>query len=198
MITVLGPVLLSDGRPFIGRMRLEPLWTPTSLPGEAALNNVLTVNANAPDGLWNDYNGGNGLQLAAGEWKATFPSAPGSSEMLVEVPDGPPTTQVAIMDLIGPADAPLSTPGRLVAMVAGEEYQLTAINYDADGVVTTATVLWPDGSAGVFTRTLKNQTFLVVDAFTITHANSGQTVTQAAVTRDANGNVIVQPELTVS
>lgn len=81
----------------------------------------------------------------------------------------------------------------------GELYETTAVTWDSDGVVSSATVKWPDGSAGTFTRTSKNATWLAIDAYTITHALSGQTVTQAAVTRDAaTGNVTVKPALTVA
>lgn len=82
--------------------------------------------------------------------------------------------------------------------VTGEDYEMTAITYDADGVVTTATVKWPDGSAGTFTTTTKNSTWLAVDAITISHTASGKTVTQAAVTRDSNGLVTTKPALTVA
>lgn len=91
-----------------------------------------------------------------------------------------------------------NTGSRLIEMAAADGYELTAINYDTDGVVTTATALWPDGSAGVFTTLLKNATFLTVDAWTITHADSGKTVTQAAMTRDSNGAVTIKPALTVA
>lgn len=87
---------------------------------------------------------------------------------------------------------------RLKAWTSGQAYQVTAATYDSDGVVTTATVSWPDGSAGTFTRTTKNTTFLAVDAFTITHTASGKTVTQPAVTRDDFGAVTTKPALTVS
>jgi hypothetical protein len=80
----------------------------------------------------------------------------------------------------------------------GEDYELTAVTYDSDGVVTTATAKWPDGSAGTFTTTTKNLTWLAVDAYTISHTASGKTVTQAAVTRDGNGLVTVKPALTVA
>ena len=80
----------------------------------------------------------------------------------------------------------------------GEDYELTAITYDADGVPTTATVKWPDASAGTFTTTTKNSTWLAVDAYTISHTASGKTVTQTAVTRDSNGQVTVKPALTVA
>lgn len=86
----------------------------------------------------------------------------------------------------------------LKEIVSAEGYELTAITYDSGGVVETATVLWPDGSTGVYTTTVKNTQFSAVDAFTITHADSGKTVTQSAVTRNSTGAVTVKPTLTVS
>ena len=90
------------------------------------------------------------------------------------------------------------TDARLKEWTEAGAYEATAISFDADGVVTTATVKWPDGSAGVFTTVTKNTTWLAVDAYTITHTVSGLTVTQAAVTRDADGNVTTKPALTVA
>ena len=81
---------------------------------------------------------------------------------------------------------------------ASGAYSLTSATRDSDGVITTATVSWPDGSAGTFTRTVKNPTYLTIDAFTVTHAGSGKTVTQPAVTRASNGNVTAQPTLTIA
>jgi len=101
----------------------------------------------------------------------------------------------AITNIAGGANV---TDAVLKAWAEGEAYELTSITYDADGVVTTATAKWADGSAGTFTTTSKNATWLAVDAYTITHAASGKTVTQAAVTRDANGNVTAKPALTVA
>jgi len=77
-------------------------------------------------------------------------------------------------------------------------FSITTATRDSDGVITTASVLWPDGSAGTFTRTTKSSTFLTVDAYTVTHTDSGKTATQADVTRDANGNVTAQPEITIA
>lgn len=77
-------------------------------------------------------------------------------------------------------------------------YEVSAATLDSDGLITTGTVKWPDGSAGTFTTTTKNSTWIAIDAYTITHTNSGKTVTQTAVTRDANGNVTAKPALTVA
>ena len=88
--------------------------------------------------------------------------------------------------------------GALVAWVEAGAYEATAISFDSDGVVTTATVKWPDGSAGTFTTTAKDTTHLAVNSYTVSHTDSGKTVTQAAVTRDADGNVTTKPALSVA
>ena len=100
----------------------------------------------------------------------------------------------------GPAgpESGLDEDARLIAWTESETYEATAVTRDADGVPTTATVKWPDESAGVFTLVTKNSTWLAVDAYTVSHTDSGKTVTQAAVTRDALGNITTKPALTVA
>lgn len=82
----------------------------------------------------------------------------------------------------------------------GGAYEILTITYDTNytDVVSTATVKWPDGSTGTFTTTTLNITFLSVDAYTVTHTTSAKTVTQAAVTRDDDGKVLIKPALTVA
>lgn len=88
----------------------------------------------------------------------------------------------------------------LKAWAEGGCYELTSITYHATYPTTidTAVAKWPDGSAGVLTITARNTTFLKETAYTLTHADSGKTVTQAAVTLDANGNITTKPALTVA
>lgn len=86
----------------------------------------------------------------------------------------------------------------LLVWVAAEAYPSFTPVRDSADVITTATLTWPDGSAGVFTTTVKNNTFSAIDAFTVTHAASGRTVTQPTMTRDSIGNVTVRPALTVT
>ncbi len=101
----------------------------------------------------------------------------------------------AITDLYGGAGV---TDQLLKEWVEGEDFELTSVTYDADNVVSTATVKWPDGSGGTFTTTTKNSTWLAVDAFTITHTLSSKTVTQTAVTRNSDGFITTKPALTVA
>lgn len=95
----------------------------------------------------------------------------------------------------GGADAAAAV---LKAWAESGAYELTAVTVDSDEVITTATAKWPDGSAGTFTTTTKNTTWLAVDAYTISHTDSSQTVTQAAVTRNSSGTVTTKPALTVA
>lgn len=107
------------------------------------------------------------------------------------------TANTAAIALLGGSGATVSD-AQLTEWTEGEDYELTAATYDADNVVTTATAKWPDGSAGTFTTVTKDATWLAINAYTISHAASSKTVTQAAVTRDANGNITVKPALTVA
>ena len=88
----------------------------------------------------------------------------------------------------------------LKAWTESGAYELTSITYHATYPTTidTAVAKWPDGSAGVLTITARDTTFLKETAYTLTHADSGKTVTQAAVTLDANGNITTKPALTVA
>src|SRR5690625_3913285 len=102
----------------------------------------------------------------------------------------------AIADAL--ADGPLAADQRLREWTEAESYEVTSINRDADVVVTTATVSWPDGGLGTFITTTKNDDLLPVDDYTTSYTESGKTVTQAEVTRDGDGNVLSKPSLTVS
>lgn len=97
-----------------------------------------------------------------------------------------------------PPEAVLAIDVWLKAWANSAAYSLTSATRDSDGVVATASIVWPDGSTGTFTRTSKNATFLCVDAYTISHTRSGKLVTQAAVTRDARGNITAQPAPTIT
>jgi hypothetical protein len=70
---------------------------------------------------------------------------------------------------------------------------------DANGVVTSSPVTWPNGASGVFTATTVNATFKCVDAYTVTYVDgTTKTVTQPAVTRNGTGEITIRPALTIS
>jgi hypothetical protein len=71
----------------------------------------------------------------------------------------------------------------------------TAITRNTSEAATSATVAWPDGTAGAYTADVLSSAFPgAVDAYHVTY--SGHTVTQPQVTRDASGAVTAQPALT--
>lgn len=86
----------------------------------------------------------------------------------------------------------------LLVWAASSAYQITAAVYDDTGVISTGTIVWPDGSAGTWTTLSKNTGCNTYDAFVLTHTNTGATVTQNVVTRDGYCNVISKPQLVVS
>lgn len=85
----------------------------------------------------------------------------------------------------------------LTEWVNGEDYQALSLTRDANDLVTSATIRWPDDSTGVLTTTNYNAVLGVYDGFTLTHVRSGYTVTQPPVIRNANGAVITKPPLEV-
>lgn len=89
---------------------------------------------------------------------------------------------------------------QLIAWTHATAFAFTVPVYDATwpDTVASSAVVWPDGSGGTFTATSINPYCGLVDAFTVTHTDSGKTVTQAAVTRDADNRITAQPAPTVS
>lgn len=74
------------------------------------------------------------------------------------------------------------------------------IQLDDDGVLETASVIWPDGATGLFTTTEVNAEFLTVDAYTITRVVGPSTshYLQPTMTRNEDGVVIDRPAIIVS
>lgn len=96
----------------------------------------------------------------------------------------------------GPTDDQL-----LVAWFRSEAYTPTDITLNGDGAWSTANVLWPDGADGVFTTDSFSIEFPgLVDAWNITWVTDDvtKTLSQPAVTRDADGNVIATPEVVIT
>ena len=117
---------------------------------------------------------------------------------------GQPLTEAQIEDIIDSyqdySDPSVVSDQQLKEWAEGGCYELTAITYNGSfsTIMASATVKWPDGSAGTLTVTAQNTTYLKETAYTITHTVSGKTVTQAAVTLNTDGNITVKPALTVA
>ena len=67
-----------------------------------------------------------------------------------------------------------------------------AITYTG-GAPTSAAVVWPDGTEGIYTGTPSTEFPGSIDGYTITRGTT--TYTQPAVTRDAAGNITNQPAI---
>jgi len=78
------------------------------------------------------------------------------------------------------------------------DYEIISFTRDAAGRVTSAGVKWLDGSSGTYKATNYNETHEVYDGYTVTHKNNSVTVTQPAVTRNADGAIITKPELIIT
>lgn len=118
-------------------------------------------------------------------------------------------TELAAIEADGTVSGVLSSGGldggatvadqTLKAWTSSEAFEPSGtISRDANDVPTGFDVVWPDGSDGTFTTTANDTTTGAIDSFTITHTDSGKTVTQAAVTRNADSAVTVKPALEVA
>jgi hypothetical protein len=190
MATVTASFKLPDTSPYVGTVVFRPLSTPlVSSPDLVISSGDVTV--------YTDDSGALTVDLIAGNYRVLAGS---SRAVLIAVPTGSSTVSLeSIITTVLETDfETAANEQHLIEWAAAGAYQLSSATYDDDGLISSGTVVWPDGSAGVYSVTSKNATWTAVDAYTVTHTNTGQTVTQAAVTRDDLGNVVSQPALTVS
>lgn len=80
-----------------------------------------------------------------------------------------------------------------------QTFQLVSATRDANSAIISATIVWPDGTSGVFTTDVASTAFPgAIDAWHATYAGApAKLITQLAVTRDANGAVTAQPAITI-
>ena len=126
-----------------------------------------------------------------------------------QIPSGQTSLDLSLIPS-GPAALPTSAPIATVTSINGQTgavdtyLQLArdpwalftgTITY-TNGAPTSAAVTWPDATTGVYTGTPSSAFPGSIDAYTITKGTT--TYTQPAVTRDANGNITLQPAIVVS
>jgi hypothetical protein len=75
-----------------------------------------------------------------------------------------------------------------------------APTYDAvyTDVIETVNVDWPDGSAGVYTAVTIDATWEEPTEWTLTHVDSGLTLTASGLVRNAAGQITTQMTLSVA
>jgi len=87
----------------------------------------------------------------------------------------------------------------LITWAITQAFILVNVTRDANSAIVTADIQWPDGVNGTLIIDKVSDFPGVVDAWRATYASDPmKTVTQSAVTRDANGAVINQPIITVT
>ncbi|MEX3764397.1 hypothetical protein [Paraburkholderia phenoliruptrix] len=90
---------------------------------------------------------------------------------------------------------------KLLAWAYASAFQLKSATRDANEAIVSAQIVWPDGATGTFTTDSASTAFPgAVDAWHATYVNGSitHTVTQPAITRDAGGGVLKQPDITIS
>jgi len=127
------------------------------------------------------------FQIAAGQTSIDLSLIPAG---VAALPTSAPTAVVTSLNgVTGAVDT--------YAQLARDPWALFSgtITYTS-GAPTSAAVLWPDGTTGVYTGTPSATFPGSIDAYTIT--KGAITYTQPAVTRDASGNITLQPAIVVS
>lgn len=80
-----------------------------------------------------------------------------------------------------------------------ESFAVISATRNANNVITSANIKWPNGVSGVFTTDAINATFNTIDAWHATYLDTvTKTVTQTTVTRNAGGAVTAQPEIIIT
>ncbi|WP_059412651.1 hypothetical protein [Cupriavidus basilensis] len=109
-------------------------------------------------------------------------------------------TQAVIAKQVAEQAAANIVSGQLLGWAQTQNFQLVSGTRDANGALTAAQIAWPDGTAGVFTADVLSTAFPgAIDAWHATYVGATtKTVTQPAMTRDANGAVTAQPAILIS
>jgi hypothetical protein len=133
------------------------------------------------------------------ELATKIPGRPVVTEYLA-VPDGAGPYWVQDILTAQPSDLPVSgsptsAQSRLAWAANPDVLVFGTLTRNGNGVVTSATVTWPDGVTGTYTATVDG-TYGTVVSYVITYGST--TYTQPTMTLDANGFVTTRPAITVS
>jgi hypothetical protein len=87
----------------------------------------------------------------------------------------------------------------ILSWAYGSLFRLNSSVRDVNGAIVSANITWPDGTPGVFTTDVASSTYPgAIDSWHATYISSPvKTITQPLVSRDLNGAVTSQPEITV-
>lgn len=135
---------------------------------------------------------------AAGVLTAT-PNATGWNEVV-----GYAIAQTGILfhpNTVDSANAPITPNTDLLGWAYAGAFEMSAVTRTVNGAVQTATIVWPDGATGTLTADAFDSTNPgLVTAWHATHTLLGvtRTVTQPAMTYNAQGDLTAQPAITIS
>jgi hypothetical protein len=131
--------------------------------------------------------------------------------MLEKQGGGTPTSQNVLLTGLGftkgsresfatsPIPMLKTSEGRLKEWTLQGAFEFTSLTYrPMSNRVSSAGILWPDGSAGTLTYTFYNERRKVFDGYKVTHIALDKTVTQPPVTRLSNGRMNPPPALVVT
>lgn len=187
MPTVYDTFLAADGTPHASMsVVIRSMGTPVETADGLGSLSVLIRTTNASGELTQELN--------PGTYRLEWRSGTAWNQLDIEVPEGDgPYRAGAIAAALGPV-----LREKLLAWTLAESWTLGSVEYDADGILATATITWPNGAPGVLTVTAVYEIDgepSVPNAFTVTHVLGGvtTTVTQPAITRDNEGAVLIQP-----
>lgn len=207
-VSVSGAYSDLSGKPTIPAAQVQSDWNASS--GVAAILNkptIPTVPTLAPvatSGLYSDLTGK--PTIPAAQVNVDWSSVSGITQILNKptIPaaqvqsDWNASTGVAAI-LNKPT---ISTINQLVLdWVYSNSFAVLTATRNSDEVVTSASIVYPDGGTGTFTvDTLSTLYPGAIDAYHVTYVNGGvtKTITQTAVTRDSSGAVVAQPVLTIA
>jgi hypothetical protein len=127
--------------------------------------------------------------------------AHGDSSTTVQTEGGPVRSLAKLIaDNQGAIESAMALGTRLLEWAYGTSFQVASATRDVNGAIVSASIVWPDGGTGTFTTDTASTAFLgAIDSWHATYVNGAinHTVTQPAVTRDANGAVTAQPAITI-
>lgn len=197
MSTITGTVLRGDDAAPAGNVIFTPLSAPVVDGSVLVCGDPVPVTP-ANDGTFT-------VTLRPGTYSVRLPGV--RSAIQIGVPDDSAT--YALTDLVSSrsnlsvADSPIVTQAlwsdeRLKEIVQKASVKL--LDGQPITVNGTSRAIWPDLVEGVYTTTHISivNTVVLVDGFTITHPDAGKLITQPQVTRDVNGRVTTEPELTIT
>lgn len=132
-------------------------------------------------------------QIGSADASATAAAA--SASAAATSASGAAASLAAAQALVGAA-----TTTQLVAWALVQAFSIVAATRNANDAITSASILWPDGTGGTYTADTLSATFLgATDAWHATYNGTpAKTITQPAVTRNANGAVTAQPAITIA